>query len=347
MKKVIKVLAIILLVVVVVAGIFTALSWKYVSALITGLTTDEEELGQQRVENTVSSLSTINDYMDGELREITEEEKAAIQSGELSQTAVMAQIIAEAAGIELPDLSDFDENGNVIVPVPEQSGDNGRQDGESEQHTGPWLESPNGAETEVQSGASGGKTDGTAQSPNGGSGSSGSPSGGNAGGSGTSGSSGSKPGGAGTSASSGQTSSGQASGGQTASGQTSSGKTSGGQTAASYDQIVAASVSRLYGLQGQYTGQINGMINRAKAEYDQLKKANGAASARSTILSKYAGEVASMETNCDAKVEEVLSELTSQLRSIGADTSIVGELRSAYNAEKSNQRAAYANRYMK
>lgn len=297
-KKVLKIVAIVLLVVIILIGIALALNWKYVSALVVGLTTDEEKLGQQRVDNTVASLSSINDHMNGELREITEEEKEAIQSGELSQTAVMAQIIAEAAGIELPDLSEFDENGDLIAAAADGSG--AGTDSEQAGSQGQAGTSA-GNKPENQPGAAGGNTGSTT-----------------AGGKG------------------GATSTKPSSEGQAAS-----------QPAASYDQIVAATVTKLYGLQGQYTGQINGLVGRVKAEYNKIKKESGAATAKSSVMSKYAGEVAAMENSCDAKVEGVLSDLTSQLKAIGADTSIVGELRSAYVAEKKNQRAAYANRYMK
>ncbi len=318
MKKFLKVLGIILLVVILVIGVLTALSWKYVSALITGLTTDEAQLGQQRVENTETSLSSINDYMGGELRDLTEDEKSAIQSGELSQTAVMAQIIAEAAGIELPSLSDFDEDGNLIVQSPNLGLENGGENGATGEQPAGQGTSQSGPQVQQPSGQPAGEQ----------------PSGQTAG---------EQP----SSQTSGQQPSEEQSAPQTVTPSKEQPKPVEQPTApsASYDQLVAACVSKLYGLQGQYTGQIAGLVSRAKAEYDQQKKAGNAS--KSALMSKYAGEVASMESSCDAKVEAALGELSSQLKAIGADTAIVGELRSAYNREKSNQRAAYANRYLK
>ena len=87
-------------------------------------------------------------------------------------------------------------------------------------------------------------------------------------------------------------------------------------------------------------------MGRAKSYYSQQKSTVGEAAAKSSTASMVSGEVSSMEGACDAKVEAALGELSTSLKAIGADTSIVGELRSAYEREKSNQRKAYVNRYM-
>ncbi len=123
-------------------------------------------------------------------------------------------------------------------------------------------------------------------------------------------------------------------------------QTSNPQTANS-DQLVANAVNKLYVLQGEYTSQLAGLVSRAQSYYSEQWRTNGSAAAKTNTVSKFSGEVASMEGACDAKVEAVLGELTSQLNSIGADTSIVGTLRAAYNNEKASQRAAYVNKYMK
>ncbi len=363
MKKALKIIGIILLAIVVAVGIFIGLNWKYVKDLVTGLTSDEEALGKQRLENTETALSDVNSYMDSELRPMTEEEKAAIASGELSQTAVLAQIIADAAGIDLDAMLSGEYTGEEIL-TPE----GGDAAGDEQQPSG--NEQSGGEQAPAQSGGSESKPDdGTsAAKPADNSGGSGNttttkPTGGssgnttttkpadNSGNSGNttttkpnSGNSGStttaKP--ADNSGSSGSTTTAKPGGNSGNSGNTTAAKPSG-----SSDQLVAGCVSKLYGLQNQYTGQLAGLAARARAYYDQQKSEVGSAAAKSNTIAKFSGEVTSMESSCDAKVESVLGELSSQLKSIGADTSIVGTLRESYNNEKSAQRAIYVNKYLK
>ena len=260
MKKALKIIGIVLLVIVVLIGALVIWKWPYVSALIDGMTKSAEELGQIRVEDTEKTISGVNSHMDSELRDMTDEEREKIKSGELSQTEVMAQIVAEATGIELPDASN-NESGNQAAP--EQQ---------------PPQQQPSQ---------------------------------------------------------------------QTEQGQTSTAAPTEPKPAASdYDQLVAGCVSKLYSLQSQYTGQLAALVSRARSYYNQQKSSVGEAAAKSSTAAMVQGEVASMEGACDSKVEAALGELSSSLKAIGADTSIVGELRAAYEREKKNQRRAYVNRYM-
>lgn len=114
------------------------------------------------------------------------------------------------------------------------------------------------------------------------------------------------------------------------------------------DQYVAAAVSKLYGLQAQYTGSIDGAISSAHALYREQKAATGSEmKARTSAFNKLTGDVSSLEASCDAQVEAVLSELTNQLNSIGADTSVVSTIRGTYAAEKEDRRAGYIQKFSK
>ena len=279
MKKALKITGIVLLAIVVVLAGLTIWQWRYVSAVIDGLRMDEEQLGQARVEDAEKSIDSLNQFMDSDIRPMTEEEKAKIQSGELSQTEVMAQIIAEATGITLPDITDIPalDSGIIEDILPPSQGSEGPDAPSNGQGKG---------ETNDKSG---GKTSGTSSTEN----------------------------------------------------------TSSSAPVSSYDQLVANCVSKLYTLQAQYSGQLAGLAGRAKAYYNEQKAANGAAAAKSSAMSMATSEAAALEGSCDAKVEAALGELSAGLKSIGADASIVNELRSAYQREKSNQYKAFVNRYMK
>lgn len=271
MKKFFKVLGIIILVLIIAAAALAVWQWKYVKAFFDGMRYDEQALGEQQLKAAEKTVEDVNSYFTASLREMTDEEKEKIASGELSQSALLAKIISEATGVPL----EGDEE--PVGPVAENA-----PDGE--------------ASSGLTSSESGGEETGTGDADSG------------------------------------------------------DGATSGGeavQTQPNADQIVAVAVSKLYSLQSQYTGQIDSLVARAKAYYKEQKAANGTAAARSSTLAAFSGEVVSMESACDAKVEAVLSDLTAQLNAIGADTSIVATLRSSYNSEKSAQRAAYVSKYMK
>ncbi len=336
MKKFLKITGIILLVLIIAAGVFVGLNWKYIKDLVTGLTVNEQQLGVKRVESTETALSDVNSYMETELRPMTEEEKAAIESGELSQTAVLAQIIADAAGIDLDEMLSGEYTGEE-TPAPEGGGGD-------EQSGGEQAPANSGGGSEPQPDNGGNSGDATATKPSDNGGNSGSateskPSGGSSSGSATT----AKPADGGNSGNS--TATKPADGG--GSGNSGNSTASNPPAVSGSDQLVASCVSKLYNLQNQYTSQIANLAARAKAYYTEQKKTAGSAAAKSGTIAKFSGEVTSMESSCDAKVEAVLSELSSNLKAIGADTSIVGTLRESYNNEKSAQRAIYVNKYLK
>lgn len=295
MKKFFKVLGIILLILVVLAAAVIAWQWKYVSAVIDGLRYDDEALAQKAIENTEQAISGINEEVSVELREMTQEEKDKIASGELSQSAVMAQILAEAVGLPLPDpAAAATEGGEAGAAAPEQTAPAGGA-GNADNPAPPAQSGEAAPKPQPQDG---GKTPAKDESPSG---------------------------------------SESASGGSSAAAPTTS------------DQYIAAAVSKLYALQSQYTGQIEGLISSAGAYYREQKAAtNSEVKARANTISNFANRVPAMEAACDAQVEAVISELTGQLNSIGADPSgIVAKIRNSYESEKESQRASYSKRLSK
>lgn len=251
MKKALKIIGIILLVIVVITAGLVIWKWPYISAVIDGMTKTAEQLGEMRVEDTEKTLQAVNKYMESDIRDLTDEEKEKIKAGELSQTEVLAQIVAEATGIGL-----VEEPNETVTGTPDDQQP---------------VQEQTGAKPAPEQ----------------------------------------KP------------------------------------AVSNYDQLVAGCVNKLYGLQSEYTGQLEGLVARTKSYYSQQKSSAGEAAAKTSTANMVQGEVASMEGACDTKVEAVLSDLNSNLKAIGADTAIVGELRAAYEREKAAQRRAYVNRYMK
>lgn len=104
--------------------------------------------------------------------------------------------------------------------------------------------------------------------------------------------------------------------------------------------IVSEYAIKLYGVKAFYLGQIGNLVDRAKAEH------KSGASLKS-LASKYIGEAASLEKEADAGVDNLLEELKSKLDAVGADTSVIDTMKSAYINEKNLKKSYYLSLYQK
>ncbi len=125
------------------------------------------------------------------------------------------------------------------------------------------------------------------------------------------------------------------SGSSTGAGGSSSG---GSQTEA---DIIAKYTAKLYGVRGAYQGRSEGIISSAKSEFAALPAEQQTNSAKSSILSSKLSQAEGIESECDAKVESVLGEMSAELSAAGHSTDSVGQLRNYYEDTKANQKAAY------
>lgn len=183
--------------------------------------------------------------------------------------------------------------------------------------------------TDLQNAASGdsGILEGTSESA----GSSGSSSGTVAGNNGSSGSAGA--GGSSTSGSDTSTTAGS-------SGPGSSTVSSSGSGSGDAGVITRKYTSQLYALEGSLQGKINSIAASAKAEYAALPASERTSSAKAAIISSKVSEAEALESSCDAAVETILSNMQSELKAAGADTSSVSQLREYYESEKASKKAA-------
>jgi hypothetical protein len=106
-------------------------------------------------------------------------------------------------------------------------------------------------------------------------------------------------------------------------------------------EIVSRYVSQMQALKGGYLGQLDSLMSRAVADYVALPKENRGKGAIQAIAQKYIGTAYSLQSNCDAQVNSVLSSLERELKAVNADTAIVSAMRSAYQNEKSAKIAYY------
>lgn len=103
-------------------------------------------------------------------------------------------------------------------------------------------------------------------------------------------------------------------------------------------------IARVYLLRSSFTGQLDSLVAQAKAEYVSQKKATGKAD-KATIAARYIGRGTALESACDGQMEAILSEISAELKRIDGDMSLVGQIRSTYNAEKSIKKAALLHDY--
>lgn len=103
-------------------------------------------------------------------------------------------------------------------------------------------------------------------------------------------------------------------------------------------------IARVYLLRSSFTGQLDGLVAQAKAEYVAQKRATGKAD-KATIASRYIGKGTALEGACDGQMEALLSEISAELKRINGDMSLVGQIRSTYNTEKSVKKAALLHDY--
>lgn len=117
------------------------------------------------------------------------------------------------------------------------------------------------------------------------------------------------------------------------------------QVSSEYDEKIAELVAKMYVLKSQYLGEIEGVVSSMKAEYAALPKEQQTASAKTTIASGYLGKISSLEAQCDAQVNAVVTELRGVLEKSGGDMSLADAIMSAYASEKESTKAYYINKY--
>lgn len=116
---------------------------------------------------------------------------------------------------------------------------------------------------------------------------------------------------------------------------------SSGNNAAAVDKLIGDKVIEIYSLKAYYLGQLGQLEAAVKSDYTALPESKRNIVGKKELVSKYMGRATSLMSQCDSRVESVLSELKSGLDSYGADTSIIKRIRSAYENEKTLKKAYY------
>lgn len=96
---------------------------------------------------------------------------------------------------------------------------------------------------------------------------------------------------------------------------------------------VSAILGKIYLLQSEFTGSVESLIAQAKGDAGTMS--------RNELMKKYSSLAASMESSCDARMESLLGELSAA----GESQSVISEIRSSYESEKSLKKAELMSRF--
>ena len=96
---------------------------------------------------------------------------------------------------------------------------------------------------------------------------------------------------------------------------------------------ISSTLAKIYALEGEFTSSIESLISQAREELGSMSTAD--------LMRKYSGIAASMENDCDSRMEALLSELGAS----GGDKSIIDEIRDAYENKKSLKKAELISRF--
>ena len=97
---------------------------------------------------------------------------------------------------------------------------------------------------------------------------------------------------------------------------------------------ISSLVAQIYSLRSSFVGKLDSLIAQAKAEWS----AGGVN--KKDFISKYIGLGTSLEGQCDAQFESIISQIKEELKRTGGDESIISELKKAYKNEKTAKKAS-------
>lgn len=98
-------------------------------------------------------------------------------------------------------------------------------------------------------------------------------------------------------------------------------------------------VAALYALEDQYLEQLNQITEETKYEFWSLPKEEQTQANKLQIVRTKLSELLAAEDKCDQEVEMILGAIQSELDAQGSDSSLVAEIRTAYEESKATWKA--------
>ncbi len=108
---------------------------------------------------------------------------------------------------------------------------------------------------------------------------------------------------------------------------------------------IAELVAQMYVMKANYTAKVEGIVASMIADYSALPEEKRTTGAKTNIAKQYLGTINSLEAQCDAQVNSVVTELRAILKASGSDQQLADSIVAAYNAEKESTKAFYLNKY--
>lgn len=98
-------------------------------------------------------------------------------------------------------------------------------------------------------------------------------------------------------------------------------------------------VGELYSIKAYYLGELGGVMGKMKAEYSALPPEQKTTSAKVSIVENNLSYAASLESECDAKVYDIVEKIRAK------DSSLADTIANAYEDEKALKKAYYLSSY--
>ncbi len=110
-----------------------------------------------------------------------------------------------------------------------------------------------------------------------------------------------------------------------------------GSKAANLEHLMA----RIYLLRSTFVGKLDALESQARQEYiNQGGNVNV-----KEFAQRFLGQGTALESQCDAQMEQILSEMKKELLRAGKDTALISQIRATYETEKSVKKAALLEKY--
>ena len=111
------------------------------------------------------------------------------------------------------------------------------------------------------------------------------------------------------------------------------------------ETLISEKVAEMYAIKAEYYAEFNNYWAAAKAEFLARPEQEHTQENVAAVVKDKMDEGLAMEDRYDARIEQVLSELTELLKSSGKNTDLVETIRNAYNAEKKAEKARIMKKY--
>ncbi len=112
-----------------------------------------------------------------------------------------------------------------------------------------------------------------------------------------------------------------------------------------YVDISAQIISEIYVLESTYKGKLSAIEHNTLAAYNALPPEQKTTVNKYKLANSAMSQGLALKAECDAKMNDLLARLEKNLIEGGKDTSIVGQIRAAYESEKSAMQSYYLSKY--